>query len=488
MDLLDNARTFLQRANHLHQNLVLKTRKRSFAFVRHSNLPRVTERENRLRVTAERRLYKWSKGASGREIAHTFRAIWWGWLSEEVNDYSFAMSKVRTSLLLAIVLTAAFLPAAQGAEAPPKAGAICKKANSKVTYQAKIFTCLKSGKKLKWNKGVAVAMPTPASPTATPTPTVAPAVSIDNLTVDGVYNRSRQEIKNAIDGAVSFPSPFDFVISPNVDSWRVDILQSQYADGAKLWSQDFKPTKITILVYNFADKQWAETKYTEITGRPASNSQISGCQPTFCGNASATTFIDKAGKPALFIEQGNGFADQGLWNRSSAVHEYTHLYQNSFFDSFWNTAPYWLVEGSAQFYGEAASYVAFDKDRSTRSGIHTQYTRDFSAWITSNFPGKTVVEVLKENKAENTAKIMKAIETSPQNSGQVIGMAYLMGSYAAEVLVAVYGHQKFNDFYKSFATSTNYSSNFEKTFGITTNDFYLKLTPYLAEMARTELR
>jgi hypothetical protein len=72
MDLLDNARTFLQRANHLHQNLVLKTRKRSFAFVRHSNLPRVTEREDRLRVTAERRLYKWSKGASGREMEHIF--------------------------------------------------------------------------------------------------------------------------------------------------------------------------------------------------------------------------------------------------------------------------------------------------------------------------------------------------------------------------------------------------------------------------------
>jgi hypothetical protein len=49
-------------------------------------------------------------------------------------------------------------------------------------------------------------------------------------------------------------------------------------------------------------------------------------------------------------------------------------------------------------------------------------------------------------------------------------------------------NQKFNDFYKSFATSTNYASNFEKTFGITTNDFYVKLTPYLAEMARTELR
>ena len=59
MDLLDSARTFLQRANHLHQNLVLKTRKRSFAIVHHSNWPRVSEHEDRLRVSAEPRLYKW---------------------------------------------------------------------------------------------------------------------------------------------------------------------------------------------------------------------------------------------------------------------------------------------------------------------------------------------------------------------------------------------------------------------------------------------
>lgn len=415
------------------------------------------------------------------------------------------MSKVRTALLLTFAVAIPSIPPAQGAEATPKAGAICKKANSKVTFQKKEFTCAKSGNKLKWSKGVPVAAKTPAatpapsaspsatptatpSPSATPSPKVAPAVSIDNLTVDGVYNRSRQEIKNAIDGAVNFPSPFEYVIGPNVEAWRVDILKSQYSDGAKLWAADFKPTKITVLVYNFADMKWAESKYTEITGRPASNSQISGCQPTYCGNASATTFLDASGKLTTFIEQGLGFADQGLWNRSSAVHEYSHLYQQSIYSDFWNVAPYWVVEGSVQFYGEAASYVAFDTDKSTRSGLHTQNTRDISPWVSSNFPGKTFAEVLKENKVENTIKIMKALETSPRNSGQVVGMAYLIGSYATEVLVAVYGHQKFNDFYKSFATSTNYASNFEKTFGITTNDFYAKLTPYLAEMARTELR
>ncbi len=415
------------------------------------------------------------------------------------------MSKVRTALLLTFAVAIPSLPPAQGAEPSPKAGAICKKANSKVTFQKKVFTCTKSGNKLKWSKGIPVAtsapVATPApsasptstpsptvSPSAAPTPTVAPAVSIDNLTVDGVYNRSRQEVKNAIDNAVGFPSPFDFVIGPNVDSWRVDILKTQYADGAKLWSADFKPTKITILVYNHADKNWAETKYTEITGRPASNSQIAGCQPTYCGNASATTFTDSSAKPSIFIEQGLGFADQGLWNRSTAVHEYSHLYQQSILSDFWNIAPYWVVEGAVQFYGEAASYVVFDKDKSTRSGMHTQNTRDFSSWMNSNFPGKSFADVLKENKVENTVKIMKALETSPRNSGQVVGMAYLMGSYATEVLVAVYGQQKFNDFFKSFANSTNYASNFEKTFGISTNDFYAKLTPYLAEMARTELR
>lgn len=45
---------------------------------------------------------------------------------------------------------------------PPKAGA-------KSTYQGKKYTCIKSGRKLVWNKGVAVAKTQP-TPTPTPTP------------------------------------------------------------------------------------------------------------------------------------------------------------------------------------------------------------------------------------------------------------------------------------------------------------------------------
>ena len=66
-------------------------------------------------------------------------------------------------------------------------GATCKVLKQKVTSQNKVYTCIKSGKKLVWNKGVLVAKPTPKPtatptpiPTPTPTPTLPPAKDISN--------------------------------------------------------------------------------------------------------------------------------------------------------------------------------------------------------------------------------------------------------------------------------------------------------------------
>ena len=60
----------------------------------------------------------------------------------------------------------------------------------------------------------------------------------------------------------------------------------------------------------------------------------------------------------------------------------------------------------------------------------------------------------------------------------------MFGSYATEVLVAVYGHASVEKFIKSFANSTDWKVNFNKSFGITIDDFYIKLTPYLYEMSK----
>ena len=76
-----------------------------------------------------------------------------------------------TPLALTFVL---IIGAAQAATAP-KAGSACKTVGQTITAGGKKYTCIKSGKKLVWNKGVAVPAPVPsATPTATPSPSATP--------------------------------------------------------------------------------------------------------------------------------------------------------------------------------------------------------------------------------------------------------------------------------------------------------------------------
>ena len=64
------------------------------------------------------------------------------------------------------------------------AGFKCKIQKQKVDYLDKRYTCIKSGKKLVWNKGVVIVKPVlNPTPTATPTPGPIPEPSPTSTTV-----------------------------------------------------------------------------------------------------------------------------------------------------------------------------------------------------------------------------------------------------------------------------------------------------------------
>jgi len=89
-----------------------------------------------------------------------------------ITPETLLMKKPLLSLLLIFALIAPI-----NASAAVKAGAKCKKAGQTSTFAGKKFTCVKSGKKLVWNKGVGIAKPKPVAlptPTPTPTPTATP--------------------------------------------------------------------------------------------------------------------------------------------------------------------------------------------------------------------------------------------------------------------------------------------------------------------------
>jgi M6 family metalloprotease-like protein len=91
-----------------------------------------------------------------------------------------------------------------------KAGASCSKAGLNSTIAGKKFTCIKSGKRLVWNKGVQVAIPTPkASPAAASEPNaITPAPS-----------ESKSPESKPANTAVSYPAPS--VPSANVDLCKI---------------------------------------------------------------------------------------------------------------------------------------------------------------------------------------------------------------------------------------------------------------------------
>lgn len=298
-------------------------------------------------------------------------------------------------------------------------------------------------------------------------------MSIDNLKAVDVYARSRQEVNNAISKSQYVNSFLNFNIGPNQDEKVVNVEKESLSKAARLWSGLYQPKEqLEVLFYSYADLEWAKSKYTQITGAQSFIS-ASSCTATYCGNASAGRSDDG---PWIY-EQGLGGT---LWNRSTSAHEYTHLAQTSGNPDYWNLAPIWLVEGMAQFYGEAVGYLPFDKDLQTRGEIHRGYCESFSKAKLGDMKS-----LLARNDVETIKSLMKVVEfPEPRHTEPITSAAYLLGSYASEVLVAVYGHNAMEAFIKSFAISTDWTTNFLQSFGITPTEFYEKLTPYLFEMSK----
>jgi hypothetical protein len=96
-----------------------------------------------------------------------------------------------------IALGIALIPLTAVAAENVAPASACKVLNQKVVYQNKTYTCIKSGKKLIWNKGVAVAVTTPvntstpiATPTSSPTPNPTSAESATQTTSEALETPS----------------------------------------------------------------------------------------------------------------------------------------------------------------------------------------------------------------------------------------------------------------------------------------------------------
>lgn len=379
---------------------------------------------------------------------------------------------------LTIVAALAIAPLSSGA-APkpvvtPKTGLSCSPVGKSVVVGNKRFSCVKSGRKSVWNKPVTIPSPKPSN-TAAP---VQPP-TLDSLSVAGVYDFSRASVNAAILKNGSSKLSVSYFIGQNVATSTLDAVKPDLNRAIDLWGPAFAPTdRISIIWYVQQDLAWAASKYVEESGNPVQWSGIlNSCTLNYCGNATATVGV--TGK--FVFEQGMNLGQLG-WNRSTAGHEFTHLAQSKLAYPNQQRMPLWLLEGGAQFYGEATGYLLIDPNKTIRSGMHKQYASDASALVARNFSSQSLKQVLSAGNPANTSKLFTLVGLEPWESEKT-SLAYLLGSYGTEVLVAVYGHQKIVELFREFETSTNWETNFQKVYGISTSTFYEKLTPYLKKMA-----
>lgn len=119
-----------------------------------------------------------------------------------------AINVSKSRIAVAVVLLLALTTPLQAAA--PKAGAKCTKAGSTATAAGKKFTCIKSGTKLVWNKGVAIKA-------AAPKPSVTP--------------ESKPEVKNllATDSRISPTSALT-----SIDTCKTEDMTPDYLEGGAL--------------------------------------------------------------------------------------------------------------------------------------------------------------------------------------------------------------------------------------------------------------
>ena len=123
-------------------------------------------------------------------------------------------------LLLALILT--LLPITAFSAQKIILGSTCKVYKQKVTNQSKVYTCIKSGKKLVWNKGVVVKKPTPI---LTPTPTknftyTPPTVLGDNIEICKIKEVSNSRRGGGFTGA-GFPEWITLTPSKGTVKWAL---------------------------------------------------------------------------------------------------------------------------------------------------------------------------------------------------------------------------------------------------------------------------
>jgi hypothetical protein len=364
--------------------------------------------------------------------------------------------------VVALLLTLPLTPL----QAAVKAGATCSKAGLKSVASGKTFTCVKSGKKFVWDKGVAVTKPTVVStPSATPTPTPTPTPEIVYATLWEKYKWSKPSSSASV--ATAATEKFKAYAATNRSpSTTVKVVAQEGVDTTLLkWVTDGSAFVSKVFAYPqlpgpfvaviAKDKEFAEKAYNE-------NGYTKDAK-------SLANYFDKApahgGPPntynnTMIMSKGLLVSDKvGIMQMPG--HETFHFIQKSIAGKSASPdglgiAPQWFWEGTSVFIGlQAANHLSL-----------LDYATEGRAFSVKRANGSDV-------------RSLKLSEVT-KNDGSAD--PYGIGAIATEFLVANVGMGKFMDIYSNLGKNMKFADAFKSATGVELADFYTMFEEVRADL------
>jgi hypothetical protein len=362
--------------------------------------------------------------------------------------------------LFSLLLTFPVTPS----QAAVKAGDACTKAGVKSVASGKTFTCIKSGKKFVWNKGVAVTKPTVVS-TPSATPAATPIPEIVYATLWEKYKWSKPSTSNSV--AMASTEKFKAYAATNRSpSTTVKIVAQEGVDANLLkWVTDGSAFVSKVFAYPqlpgpfvaviAKDKEFAEKAYNE-NGYARDAKSLANYfdrVPAHGGppNTYNNTMITSKG---LLVSDKIGMIQM-------PGHETFHFIQQSIAGTSatpdgMGIAPQWFWEGPAVFVGlQTANHLSL-ADYATEG-------RTFAVKRSISGP-------------------VKSLKLSEVTKNDGSSDPYGIGAIATEFLVANIGMEKFMSVYNNLGKKMKFPDAFKSATGVELADFYTMFEEVRADL------
>ena len=366
-----------------------------------------------------------------------------------------------------ILLVIAFFLVPISAKAAVKAGATCSKLGATSTYAGKKYTCIKSGKRLVWDKGVAIPKPVPTvSPTPTPSPTPSLPSSIVEKTptgfgdladnFKGVYINAWNSSIDKINKNSALEIKQNIIFGPTTKSPNPDISQ-MFILGSRFFGGFLQPKSFNAIYYTFDDIPWATQKLLEFYGsNDLAQAPNQNCQSRQrCNGASANVPKPDIGQ-ANFGVFDNGHTDDYHLKGGIEIHEYAHMVQFMQFQGKPTQKimgglvllPTWFIEGHAHTAGNLASATTL-----------SDYKKFRTYWLNARAEG---LPGYSPESIESFYEKLAVGKSDPSVQSNV----YSIGFFTVEALVSIKGVDSPMNLIKMVSDGATWDEAFLRVYGI----------------------